>query len=110
MSAAAAHLRKELGANNDDVINVIDVKVTCDGTWQRRGHQALYGVVVVASWDTGQVLDTEVLSKWCSMCNSKRHLDPSSNEFLEWWEEHQALCEANFYGSSGITPSMQHSL
>lgn len=61
MLAAAAHLCKELKAKDDETV---DVKVTCDGTWQRRGHQSLFGVVVVASWDTGQVLDTEVLSRW----------------------------------------------
>ena len=98
MLAAAAHLREMHKAKDDDIL---DVKVTCDGTWQRRGHQSLFGVVIVASWDTGQVLDTEVLSKWCMICNSKRHLDPTSQEFLDWWEEHQAFCEADFYDKSG---------
>ena len=59
-SAAAKHLRKDAAA--DEIVNV---QVTCDGTWARRGHQSLYGVVVVASWETGQVLDAEVLSKEC---------------------------------------------
>ena len=96
MSAAAALLRKD--ADEDEIV---DVKVTCDATWQKRGHQSLYGVVVVASWDTGQVLDTEVLSKWCHECNAKRHLDPTSEQFLDWWEGHQHLCGQNFYGSAG---------
>ena len=96
MSAAAALLRKD--ADEDEIV---DVKVTCDATWQKRGHQSLYGVVVVASWDTSQVLDTEVLSKWCHECNAKRHLDPTSEQFLDWWEGHQHLCGQNFYGSAG---------
>ena len=96
MSAAAALLRKD--ADEDEIV---DVKVTCDATWQKRGHQSLYGVVVVASWDTGQVLDTEVLSKWCHECNAKRHLDPTSEQFLDWWEGHQHLCGQSFYGSAG---------
>ena len=37
--------------------------VTCKAAWQKRGHQSHYGVMVVASWETGQVLDIEVLSK-----------------------------------------------
>ena len=34
--------------------NVIDVTVTCDGTWAHRGFVAPYGVVAVISWETGQ--------------------------------------------------------
>ena len=95
-SSAAAHLRKMVGAKNDD--EVVDVRVTCGGTWSRRGHQAIYGLVVVASWDTDQVLDTEVLSKFCYLCHQKRNIDPTS---LDWWEAHQKDCSANYYGSSG---------
>ena len=47
-SAAAALLRKDTSPDE-----IVDVRVTCDGTWSRRGHQAKYGVVVVASWETG---------------------------------------------------------
>lgn len=95
-SAAAKHLRKNVAEDE-----VVDVKVTLDGTWARRGHQSLYGVVVVASWETGQVLDTEVLSKYCHACNKKRNADTTSDEFLDWWEGHQAECSVNYSGSSG---------
>ena len=27
---------------------IVDIQVTCDGTWSRHGHQAIYGVVVTA--------------------------------------------------------------
>ena len=57
--------------------------------------------MVVASWDPGQVLDIEVLRKWCKDYHAKRHLDPTSTEFLDWWEEHQAICTINYSGSSG---------
>ena len=63
--------------------------------------QVIYGVVVVASWDTGQVLDTEVLSKFCYLGHQKTNIDPTSGEFLDWWEGHQKDCRANYYGSSG---------
>ena len=60
MCEAAAVLRRAVNASEDEVV---DVKVTCNATWQKRGHQSLYGVVV-ASWETGQVLEIEVLSKY----------------------------------------------
>ena len=43
-AAAAAELR--VGARDDELV---DVMVTCDGTWSKRGFSALYGVIVVAS-------------------------------------------------------------
>ena len=98
MCEAAAVLRRAVNASEDEVV---DVKVTCDATWQKRGHQSLYGVVVVASWETGQVLDIEVLSKYCRECNKKKNIDPTSPEFLDWWETHQADCDCNYDGTSG---------
>ena len=47
LAGAAAELRK--GVPEDQIL---DITVTCDGTWARRGFQALYGIVVVASWKT----------------------------------------------------------
>ena len=47
LSGAAAHLRKD--PVPDEILNVI---VTFDATWQKRVHQLLYGVMVVASWET----------------------------------------------------------
>ncbi len=60
-----------VGAVRGDPSNIwtdepLDVTVTFDGTWSKRGYTALYGVCVVMSWDTGRVLDTVVLSKCCS--------------------------------------------
>ena len=26
---------------------IVDIQVTCDGTWSRRGHQAIYSVVLL---------------------------------------------------------------
>ena len=46
-SFSASEIR--IDASEDDVI---DITVTCDGTWARQGFQSLYCVVLVASWDT----------------------------------------------------------
>ena len=40
--------RTSWSARDDELV---DVKVTCDGTWSKQGFMALYGVVVLASWD-----------------------------------------------------------
>ena len=54
------------------------MKVTCDGTRFKHGFTALYGVVVVASWDTGKVLDVELKSKFCSVCSARHQMDETS--------------------------------
>ncbi|GBO19237.1 hypothetical protein AVEN_8547-1 [Araneus ventricosus] len=42
--------------------------VSVDGTWQRRGHMSLNGCVSVISIDTGKILDLEVMTQYCKMC------------------------------------------
>lgn len=45
--------------------NNCDTSVIVDGTWMRRGHTSLYGVVAVNSIETGKVLDMHTCSKYC---------------------------------------------
>ena len=53
--AAASYLHERQCCPNDQVTVIV---VTCDGTWSKRDFTALYGVVVVTSWESGKVLDT----------------------------------------------------
>lgn len=39
-----------------------DIAAAFDGTWQKRGHTSMNGVVTVTSFDSGKVLDHECLS------------------------------------------------
>ena len=100
MCAASAHLHELRGVGPTEVI---DVAVTCDGTWSKRGFTATHGAVMVISWESGQVLDFEIKSKHCSVC-ARNKMDEQSEEFAEWWDGHQAVCEANHAGSS---PAME---
>lgn len=45
-----------------------DLSVAVDGNWQRRCFRSLNGVVTVTSVETGKVLDSCVLSKYCQGC------------------------------------------
>ena len=94
---AAQHLHQVIGKPLDEVIDVI---VTVDGTWQKRGHTSLFGIVVAIAWKTGQVLDIEVLSKHCPACSKKSGWDAESEEYKEWFEEHKDTCQCNHTGSS----------
>lgn len=90
---------EELDSNDNE--DVIDVAVSYDGTWHKRGHTSLYGIGIVIDILTGLVIDFEILSKYCPECIcSKRDLGSDSAEFHVWFEGHKNHCSQNFYGSS----------
>lgn len=57
---------EELRSNENE--DVIDVVVSYDGTWHKRGHTCLYGIGFAIDILTGLVIDFEILSKYCSKC------------------------------------------
>ncbi len=77
---------------------VKDCQVSVDGTWQKRGHVSLNGVVTLLSRNNGKCLDFEVLSKKCKGCQTweKRKDDP---QYSSWLANH--ICQANHSNSSG---------
>ncbi len=70
--------------NDDDR----DLDAALDGTWQKKGHSSLNGVITATSVDTGKVIDLEIFTKFCRCKNKLKN-------------EHEANCGANYTGSSG---------
>lgn len=66
-----------------------DLAVANDGSWQKRGHTSLNGILSTSSLTTGKIVDIDIMSKFCS-CTKK----PSENV-------HGKGCYANFSGTSG---------
>ncbi len=56
MKEAAQEVRKSAISEKADIK---DTQVTSDGTWQKRGHSSLNGVVVACS-KNGKVIDCQV--------------------------------------------------
>ena len=98
---AAKKLKLDLGHDPDEVV---DIMVTCDCTWSKRGVGAAFGIVSVISWKTGEVLDCEILSKHCPACTSWDGGDKSSKKYEEWYKGHKDHCLRNHVGSS---PAME---
>ena len=103
MNLAVRSLRTQAHIEESETL---DISVSCDGTWARRGFTLLHGVVVVASLETGQIVDCEVLSKTCNACKRKAATKPDlkSSEFQLWYESYLNECQANCEGSS---PAME---
>ena len=77
---------------------VKNCQVSLDGTWQKRGHSSLNGVVTAISCMTGKCLDASVMSKVCKSCQhwSERKAHPA---YQNWLANHS--CQINHAKSSG---------
>lgn len=83
----------------------LDITVSYDGSWQKRGFTSKYGIGCVIELITGLVIDFEVISKYCRVCEKKKsELGEDSEEYEEWLLDHWLTCQANFDGSS---PAME---
>ncbi|CAN7944596.1 unnamed protein product, partial [Ixodes hexagonus] len=103
MKEAAKAVRKmqaedSQGGVQDDGDDLLDVCVSYDGTWQKRGHTSHFGVGAVIELETGLVLDFSVQSNYCHGCNLGPKKD--SNEYQAWAKSHEEVCQKNFEGSS----------
>ena len=98
VSAAAIETRKLVLKDTYEAEKVADCKVSVDGTWQRRGHASINGVVVAISTENGKVLDTSVLSKQCKGCQAWSKCK-NSPKYDNWKANH--VCQMNHEKSSG---------
>ncbi|GFX15201.1 uncharacterized protein TNCV_2709061 [Trichonephila clavipes] len=95
--------KPHLDLNNEEKkeIEVLDITVSFDGSWQERGYKSLYGIGVVNDLLTGLVRDYEILSKYCTECTAAvRDLSGDSPDFAIWYEGHKSECQINHTGSS----------
>lgn len=89
-SKSLARASEELRVESQEIDEALDVAVTVDGTWMKRGHSSLHGVVTAISADTGKVLDMEVESKFCHICAHQEHTGENDHE-----------CRVTHHGPSG---------
>ena len=81
-----------------DKNNILDIAVSYDGTWQRRGHSSHNGAGIVIDLLTGLPIDYEVVCNFCHQCFKAPGRDDP--EYTEWQTKHQAKCAKNYDGSA----------
>ncbi|GFS48593.1 uncharacterized protein TNCV_310061 [Trichonephila clavipes] len=64
------NVREAYGSKNDK--DIVDIGVSCDGSWLTRGHTSNIGVGCVINLLTGFVIDYEVISKRCGECEQTK--------------------------------------
>jgi hypothetical protein len=93
---------KVFARHSSDETDVVEIAVSYDGTWSKRGYTANFGVGFVISVETGEVLDFDFESKLCKECETtKRDLGEDSCEFDIWYGGHKDQCTQTHTGSSG---------
>lgn len=68
-------------------LNQLEPYCAFNGSWQKRGHTSLNGVVTAVHITTGKVLYAAILSKYCK-CRGR------------FSNVHSASCEVNYSGGS----------
>ena len=92
---------EDIGCNDAD--NVVDIGVSLDGTWQRRGFSSKNGAVAAISIDTGKVLDVACFPRYCQGCINMEIYKTSDPVRYEIWSVAHK-CSINHAGSS---PAME---
>ena len=99
MSKAANEVRSKT-KNSNDINNdgIINISVSGDGAWQKRGYSSLNGVMTLIA--DGKCIANEVMSKKCKECDiwdKKKDTD----KYADWKENHAGYCSINHEGSYG---------
>ena len=80
--------------------NAADIDASFHGTWQRRGHASLNGIVTANSQENGKCIDYQVETKTCRACiiwENKKHHKPE--HYATFKETH--VCRITHTGSAG---------
>ena len=85
--------------NKNQQQEIMDVTISLDGTWKRRGYISNYGVVFIIHADSGMCIDFEVLSLLCEACNVRKK-KLSKKKFEKWFSKHKPVCRKNYDGTS----------
>ena len=82
-----------------------DIGVSVDGTYHKRGFTSLNGNVAAISIDTGRIVDSEMMSRYCQTCVSYQYLKKSDPDAYELFRaSHEPGCMINHKGSA---PAME---
>ena len=90
---------KNIKSRNNNRQNIMNITVSIDGTWKRRGHVSNYGIVYIIDVQSGLCIDYEVMSLLCEACNFKKS-KLSQSQFTKWYKTHQLFCHKNYDGTS----------
>ena len=102
MRNAAVEARQKNPVPNPCIIPYSTCRVLVDGSWQRRGHVSLNGLVTCIS--EGKCIDKQTLTKYCRQCRIWENKQNTS-EYIDWKAPHDPRCKLKHNNSSGAMES-----
>jgi hypothetical protein len=78
----------------------VDIAVSFDGTWHKRGFTSHYGMGCVIEITTGLVVDYIVFSMYCHACKMAEDKYVNIIELEKWKTKHQPQCNITFNGTA----------
>ncbi|XP_047122418.1 uncharacterized protein LOC124805915 [Hydra vulgaris] len=76
---------------------ILDIGVSVDGTWQKRGFNSHNGVTAALLIKNGKVLDVEALSRKCKICDKNQDVGNSKQQLTA---KKSHICNKNYEGSA----------
>lgn len=83
-----------------DANGILDISISIDGTWHKRGRTSHNGVVCVIEIITGLIIDFVALSNFCRVCESEGSPSPGEAGYDDWYASHRQHCQKNIECSS----------
>lgn len=84
---------------------VVNIDVSYDGPWHKRGHTSKYFFGVVIGGHVGCVIDYITLCSECEPCTKKQNLVKNKQwtqeKYNRWYGKHAPECDINYKGTSG---------
>lgn len=93
-------VEEEKEKNSEQERPLLNLKVSGDGSWKKRGFKSLYGVTTLIGYYSGKVIDLVVKSSYCQGCTFWKN-KTNTDEYCEWFEVHEEQCTKNHEGSAG---------
>lgn len=90
-------VQDEIKLNEENERSILNLTISGDGSWKKRGFLFLYGVTTLIAYHTGKVIDLVVKSSYCQACTYYKQRDSNDSEYAE----HQKNCPINHHGSPG---------
>ncbi|KAG8236553.1 hypothetical protein J437_LFUL016858 [Ladona fulva] len=81
--------------NNKPLLNL---RISGDGSWKKRGYSSLYGVATLIGYYSGKVVDLIVKGSYCQTCTYYKNDQNNINYLLH---KDEGNCAVNHTGSSG---------
>ena len=80
---------KEICASASSSDTVVDTVAMFDGSWQKRGHSSLSGIVTCISPKSRKILDYHPMTKTCKGGKKMAEVDCESDDYKTWLAEHK---------------------